>query len=189
MSENKNNLRTNFRVFVYGSLMWDNRDPQFQGTCEGKAILRGYHRAFNKKSTRNWGSSETPCPTLGLEKSGGAECVGLVFKFNDNQREEVVAFLKDREGSSFQLVEVEIELEGGQKEMALTSINSSERSTYIGNLCVNKLIEMMQKASGKYGNCIDYIQNLHKKCIELSISDEYVEKVWEGINQNFEIIK
>ena len=55
-------------VFGYGSLMWGSWETKFQGTNQGKARLRGYHRAFNKKSTRNWGMRDAPCPTLGLEK-------------------------------------------------------------------------------------------------------------------------
>ena len=184
MSENNNNLRTYFRVFGYGSLMWDNWETQFQGTCEGKAILRGYHRAFNKKSIRNWGSLKIPCPTLGLEASDGAECIGLVFKFIANQRNVVEAYLKRREGLSFQLIEIEIELESGQKERALTAINDPGRFTYIGKINFNILVDMARNARGDKGTCIDYIHNIYLKCRELGIEDDYVQELWEGINQN-----
>ena len=133
MSRKINNLGTDFRVFGYGSLMWDGWEKKFKGSCEGKAILRGYHRAFNKKSTKNWGSPDNPCPTLGLEVSDGAECIGLAFKFNANQRDPVESYLKKREGPSFNLMEVDIELENGRKERAITSINDSKRFTYIIN--------------------------------------------------------
>ena len=111
MSNNNKDSITNVWVFGYGSLMGDSWETQFQGTCKGKAILKGYHRSFNKKSTRNWGTIDDPCPTLGLEKSNGAECVGLVFKFNYKQKEAIEGYLKRREGNSFQLVEIEVELE------------------------------------------------------------------------------
>ena len=66
-------------VFVYGSLMWGDWATRFQGINRGIAKLKGYHRAFNKKSTSNWGTRDAPCPTLGLEESSNEECVGLVF--------------------------------------------------------------------------------------------------------------
>ena len=47
--KNKDSI-SNVWVFGYGSLMWDNWENQFQGTCKGKVILKGYHRSFNKKS-------------------------------------------------------------------------------------------------------------------------------------------
>jgi len=94
MSNNNNNSIDNVWVFGYGSLMWGSWETQFQGTCKGKAILKGYHRSFNKKSTTNWGIRDAPCPTLGLEQFNGAECVGLIFKFNNNQRQTIEAYLK-----------------------------------------------------------------------------------------------
>ena len=77
---------------------------------------------------------------------------------------------------------MEVELEGGQKEMVHTSINRPEMSTYIDNTNFNTLVDMVRNASGKDGSCFEYIKNIHKKCKELEIKDEYVQKMWEGIN-------
>ena len=183
MSENNNDLRNSLWVFGYGSLMSDNWETDYHGTCEGKAILKGYYRAFNKKSTRNWGSAIKPCPTLGLERSIKGECVGLVFKFTINKREAVVTYLKDREGPSFQLVEVEVELEDGQKEIALTPINQPGSSTYIGNINFSTLVNMARNAKGENGRCFDYIHNIYLKCKELGIKDKNVQKLWKEINK------
>ena len=184
MPNTNNDSVNNVWVFGYGSLMWDGWETQFQGTCKGKAILKGYHRSFNKKSTKNWGIRDHPCPTLGLEKVNGAECVGLVFKFNSNQREVIEAYLKKREGKSFKLVELEVELEDRQKEMVLISINRPERSTYINNTDFNTLVNMVRNASGIVGSCFEYIQNIHNRCKELEIKDEYVETMWGAINND-----
>lgn len=169
-------------VFGYGSLMWDNWEKKFQGIKYGKARLRGYHRSFNKKSVKNWGTRDTPCPTLGLEKLNGAKCIGIVFEFNDNQRQSIEAYLKNREGKSFQLVEREVELENGQKIMALTPINRHNMNTYIDNTDFNELVNIARKASGKYGSCFEYIQNIHMMCEDLGIKDKYVQKMWNVIN-------
>ncbi len=182
MANNNKDSITNVWVFGYGSLMWGNWETEFQGICMGKAILKGYHRSFNKKSTRNWGTTDVPCPTLGLEKSNEEECIGFVFKFNNNQRKAIEVYLKKREGESFHLVEIEVELEDGQKEMVLTPINRPEMSTYIDNTNINTLVDMVQNARGKDGSCFEYIQNIHTKCKEFEIKDEYVQKMWEGIN-------
>ena len=184
MSKYNNNSIDNLWVFGYGSLMWDSWETKFQGTCKGKAILNGYHRSFNKKSTRNWGTRDISCPTLGLEQFNGAECIGLIFKFNNNQRQAIESYLKKREGKSFKLTEIEVELEDGQKEMAFISLNRPEMSTYISNTDFNTLADMVRNASGENGSCFEYIQNIHSRCKELEIKDEYVQKMWEAINND-----
>ena len=61
------------RVFGYGSLMWDGWEEKFNGKRQDQARLDHYHRAFNKKSTQNWGTSGKPGPTLGLEPQQGSQ--------------------------------------------------------------------------------------------------------------------
>ena len=171
-------------VFGYGSLMWDGWEKEFQGTNQGKARLKGYHRAFNKKSKSNWGTRDAPCPTLGLEKSSKAECVGLVFKFNNDQRHSVEAKLKKREGPSFQLLELEVELENGQKVTALTPVNQTNKWTYIKDTELNTLVDAAKSTSGENGSCFEYIKNLFIMCKKLEIQDEHIQKMWELINKD-----
>jgi len=169
-------------VFGYGSLMWGNWEADFQGINRGKASLRGYHRAFNKKSTVNWGTRDAPCPTLGLEESSEAECIGLIFEFDDNQRHSVEAELKKREGPSFQQLELEVELENGQKVTAFTSVNLTNKWTYIKDAELGKFVDAARSTSGKSGNCFEYIKNLFIMCKKLEIQDDHIQKMWELIN-------
>lgn len=171
-------------VFGYGSLMWGDWEAEFQGVNRGKARLRGYHRAFNKKSTSNWGTRDAPCPTLGLEESSEAECVGLVFEFDDNQRHSVEDVLKKREGPSFQLLELEVELENGQKVTALTPVNQTNKWTYIKDTELDTLIDAAKSTNGEKGSCFKYIKNLFIVCKKLEIQDEHIQKMWELINKD-----
>jgi len=65
--------------------------------------------------------------------------------------------------------------------MALISINRPEMSTYISNMDFNTLVDMVRNASGVDGSCFEYIQNIHIRCKELEIKDEYVQKMWKAI--------
>lgn len=67
-------------VFGYGSLMWDGWEQPFGGTHVDGAVLADYRRSCNKKSTRNWGTSVAPGPTLGLEPAQNAICTGTAFE-------------------------------------------------------------------------------------------------------------
>ena len=78
--------------------------------------------------------------------------------------------------------EIEIELESGQKERAITSINDPKRFTFINNLNFNTLVDMVRNAKGVNGGCIDYIRNIYLKCRELGIEDDYIQKLWVAIN-------
>ena len=53
-------------VFGYGSLMWDGWQTEHGCIRMVKATLRGYRRAFNKASVRNWGTRERPAPTVNI---------------------------------------------------------------------------------------------------------------------------
>ena len=167
-------------VFGYGSLMWDSWEQQFQGIKHIRATLNGYQRNFNKKSTRNWGTNQTPCPTLGLEQIVGETCVGCAFEFDDNSEMLIMDYLRDREGNSFTLARLNVELENGQIVQAVTPINQRNH-TYIGNLTIEDRVQSARIASGTDGNCCDYIDNIHRHLEELGIGDTAVNAMWEAL--------
>src|SRR5258708_16853213 len=90
-------------AFGYGSLMWDGWEQKYSGTRLDRAVLRGFHRSFNKASTSNWGSPTHPGPTLGLEQNAGDAVVGVAFEFSERRRAAILAELASREGRSFTL--------------------------------------------------------------------------------------
>jgi len=171
-------------VFGYGSLMWDGWEKKFKGIRYERAKLYHYHRAFNKKSIKNWGAPQNPGPTLGLEPEEGAKCIGCAFEFPDDQCQAVLSYLKEREGLGFKIEKLKVVLKDGRTIRAYTSVNDRTASTYIGNLSLEERARMAINASGTSGNCLDYVLQLHKKLKELGIVDPYVEeflKVIESI--------
>ena len=169
-------------VFGYGSLMWDGWEHRLDGIRRDRAKLINYHRAFNKKSVRNWGTRDNPGPTLGLEPEKGADCMGAAFEFPDSQKQPVLDYLKQREGRSFNLVELEVILNDGATIQAFTPVNDRTASTYIGDVNLKERAEMARAAGGSDGRCIDYVRGIRDKLRELSIRDEYVEEFWEACN-------
>ena len=55
-------------------------------------------------------------------------------------------------------------------------------STYISNTDISTLVDMARNTRGEDGSYFEYIQNIHIRCKELEIKDEYVQKMWEAIN-------
>jgi glutathione-specific gamma-glutamylcyclotransferase len=168
-------------IFGYGSLMWDDWEKTYNGVkCKG-AKLKNYRRDFNKKSVANWGTREHSCPTLGLQRTDGAECIGCAFEFADGYREQIISYLSRREGPSFDLIDVDIELNTGLNVRAVTAVNRHNH-TYIGNLTVEERVRMVKDSSGKSGRCIDYIHNVHQRLIEMGIEDEHVQMIWDALH-------
>jgi cation transport protein ChaC len=169
-------------VFGYGSLMWDEWEKKFDGKRYDNSKILNYHRDFNKKSTVNWGTGQNPGPTLGLEVQPGSECIGCAFEFPDEKREQILGYLKDREGESFSLPEIDVILENGTAVKAFTPINSHTSHTYIGGLNINQRVQMAKSAVGSHGKCTDYVSSIRNKLVELNIQDEHVEIFWKALS-------
>ncbi len=162
-------------VFGYGSLMWDDWEKPLEGLRVDHAVLLGFHRSFNKKSVKNWGTPDAPGPTLGLEPTKGGTCIGSLFNFPDSYREKILSLLKGREGPSFALLELPVSLPSGQQIIAVTPVNDRSKNTYIGRLPLGKRAAMAKKAKGDDGACADYVRNIHQKLVSLGIVDPDVE--------------
>jgi cation transport protein ChaC len=174
-------------VFGYGSLMWDGWEQTLGGTRVDSAVLADYRRSFNKKSTRNWGTSAAPAPTLGLEPVQGAVCGGTAFEFSEERRTAVENLLASREGASFRLDVLPVRLPDGREVCAATPVNDRTKSTYIGNIDIATRANMARTARGRDGACVDYVRNIREKLASLGIVDEGVEEFAMLIGQRAEI--
>ena len=83
---------SDFWVFGYGSLMWR---PGFAFVESVTAHLAGEHRALCVYSWVHRGTPEQPGLVLGLDRGGS--CRGVAFRVDGGRRDEVVAYLRERE--------------------------------------------------------------------------------------------
>ena len=163
-------------VSGYGSLMWDGWERPLGGTRVDGAALADYRRSFNKESVKNWGTSNSPAPTLGLEPTPGANCIGTAFEFPEEQSTTVTTLLRTREGASFALVERLVRLPDRREIQALTPVNDRNHSTYIGNMPIEQRAALARTAAGTCGTCIDYVRNIQHKLDSLGIVDAEVRE-------------
>lgn len=170
-------------VFGYGSLMWDGWETNFGCLASERAELSEFIRSFNKASERNWGSRETPGPTLGLVSCAGYSCVGRAFDFPDTRTDYARSEFTKREGSSFTLSFRDIRLAGGRTVPALVAINEISNRTHIGDQSLPERVELARRACGSSGKCRDYIDRLRAKLVELDIKDTAVEEFWRLLHE------
>lgn len=170
-------------VFGYGSLMWDGWERSHGATRSTSASLVGFHRDFNKASTTNWGSSSTDRgPTLGLTPGVTAKCEGIAFEFPDAVRDTLVDYLRKREGRSFELRELDVDLQTGERVKALVPVNDPARGTYIGKLSLAERVQMCKRARGSSGPCVSYVENTHDRLRKMGIVDPAVNEFWDAVS-------
>lgn len=167
-------------VFGYGSLMWDGWETHRGCTRRVVADLPSYYRVFNKASISNWGTKTSPCPTLNLSKKPNGMCRGIAFEFPDAQKQNVLAYLTEREGKAFPLREMTVQLDGHVQVEAFVPIYDGK------NVIAGKTLEdtaaMVTAATGTSGSCLAYIKGIAEKLSELGISDPAVNEFWCMVN-------
>ena len=170
-------------VFGYGSLMWDGWEHRFGCRRTMHAILPAFQRDFNKASVRNWGTRQDPGPTLGLIPAAEGECRGLAFEFSDVEREPILAALRAREGSSFELQNKDIHLVSCGRVTAVVPLNNQSSETFIGGQPLEERVQLALRARGKCGTCIDYVKAIRTKLVDLQIQDPAVEQFWRLVSE------
>ena len=170
-------------IFGYGSLMWDGWEAGFGCTRREQATLTGFRRDFIKSSVRNWGSNDTPCPTLGLNPDDGAQCSGLAFEFPERMSNRLPSWLRDREGASFSLEQKEVHLQSGDYVVALVPINDTSASTYIGYRPLLERARLAKSARGTSGVCRDYVESVRTELSKLGVVDPAVEDFWASVSR------
>ncbi len=169
-------------VFGYGSLMWDGWEKKFSCRHRAPADLPGYRRSLSKKSTRNWGSREHPCPTLTLIRDPDATCRGIAFAFPQEKARAVKNYLQTREGKNFPLEEHTIHLQNGEDVSAFFPLYKGKN--LLGENDPKKLADMILSAQGRSGHCHDYFKGLIKEFANLHIDDPEITKICHALGES-----
>src|SRR4051794_30875562 len=99
-------------IFGYGSLVWR---PSFPHAERQRAILKGYARRFWQGSTDHRGVPEAPGRVVTLIAEASARCVGVAYRVEPGDRDEVLAALDHREKGGYARHVVSLELPEAQR--------------------------------------------------------------------------
>jgi cation transport protein ChaC len=169
-----------FWVFGYGSLMWR---PGFDHVETRKARLNGYRRALCIVSHVHRGTPERPGLVLGLDRGGS--CLGLAFRVSADRRDEVIAYLRERELVTNVYLErwVPVRFTDGGRAQALTYVVDRSHIQYAGHLPPAEAAARVSGAVGQSGRNEDYVANTVSHLRELGIRDLWLEEVAQGIGR------
>ncbi|EXL10431.1 gamma-glutamylcyclotransferase [Aquamicrobium defluvii] len=167
-----------FWVFGYGSLIWR---PGFDYIEAHRARLHGYRRALCIYSFVHRGTPERPGLVLGLDRGGS--CIGMAFRVEGSAREQVIAYLREREQVTGVYLErmLPVHPEGGGRAEAVAYVADRRHSQYAGALDEDAAAAMVRGASGQSGPNEDYVANTVRHLQALGIRDHWLEDVGRRI--------
>ncbi|RWC28999.1 gamma-glutamylcyclotransferase [Mesorhizobium sp.] len=163
-----------FWVFGYGSLIWR---PGFAHVETQRARLHGYRRSLCVYSFVHRGTRERPGLVLGLDRGGS--CVGLAFRVPGDLRDEVIAYLRERELVTNVYLErvLKIRLDGGGTVDAVAYIVDRQHEQYAGALDAAEAAAVVRGAVGQSGINEDYVLSTLEHLEALGIRDHWLEDV------------
>ena len=165
-------------VFGYGSLMWN---PGFAFVEQAKARVFGYRRALCVRSHVHRGTAESPGLVLGLDLGGS--CLGMAFRVAPDEREAVVAYLRERELVTHVYKErlLPLRLADGRVVTALAYVIDRAHLQYAGALQADEAALIVAHARGRSGENVDYVLNTLEHLREMGIRDHWLEEVGRGV--------
>ncbi|TIW91649.1 MAG: gamma-glutamylcyclotransferase [Mesorhizobium sp.] len=163
-----------FWVFGYGSLIWR---PGFAHVETQRARLHGYRRSLCVYSFVHRGTRERPGLVLGLDRGGS--CVGLAFRVPGDLRDEVIAYLRERELVTNVYLErvLKIRLDGGGTVDAVAYIVDRQHEQYAGALDAAEAAAVVRGAVGQSGINENYVLSTLEHLEALGIRDHWLEDV------------
>ncbi|NMG38057.1 gamma-glutamylcyclotransferase [Chelativorans sp. ZYF759] len=163
-----------FWVFGYGSLMWR---PGFAHVETQRARLFGYRRALCVTSHVHRGSVEKPGLVLGLDKGGS--CVGLAFRVPGDLKQEVMAYLRERElvTNVYEERQLTVRLRSGADVAAVGYVVDREHHQYAGHLSAEEAAMRIAGAVGRSGPNEEYVINTVAHLEAMRIRDHWLERV------------
>jgi cation transport protein ChaC len=163
-----------FWVFGYGSLMWR---PGFAHIETARARLHGFRRSLCVWSHVYRGTPERPGLVLGLDRGGS--CVGLAFRVPAELREQVLAYLRDRELVTSVYLErmLPVRLENGGIVEAVAYVVDRRHEQYAGALDEAEAARIVSGAVGQAGPNEEYVLNTIAHLKALGIRDHWLEEV------------
>jgi glutathione-specific gamma-glutamylcyclotransferase len=169
-----------FWVFGYGSLMWN---PGFAYEEKADALIFGYRRSLCVLSWVHRGTEASPGLVLGLDRGGA--CRGTAFRVAEHEREDVLAYLRERELVTNVYLErlSPIRLSDGRRVTAVAYVVDRDHRQYAGSLDAVSAAHVVNGASGHSGPNDAYVFNTLAHLKELGIRDHWLEQVTDEIER------
>ncbi len=160
-------------VFGYASLIWR---PEFEFVEQRPARLHGWHRALEMRSRINRGTPEFPGLVFALV--GGGSCLGMTYRLARDRVEEELPRLWAREMPNSVYTPRWLTCrtaQGAVTALAFTLDRSSPN--YTGPMEDQQLVDVLRRASGRYGTTLAYLLETATCLQKNGIRDKEIERM------------
>jgi glutathione-specific gamma-glutamylcyclotransferase len=161
-------------VFGYGSLIWR---PGFDFAERQKARVAGFHRSLCVRSFVHRGTPERPGLVFGLDRGGA--CVGMAFRVPAEEREPVLAYLRERELPTNVYKEriLAVRLADGRSVHAVAFVVDRGHAQYGGKIAASDAAVTVARSHGRSGPNVEYVVSVHAELKAMGIADRWLDEV------------
>lgn len=181
----RNPAAPEFRVFAYGSLIWD---PGFRFVEVAAAILPDYHRSFCVWTVLARGTPARPGLAAGLRRdpvaTPGAGCKGLLYRLDPaTLARDLVALWRREMSTGIYLPRwVRVETAAGQAD-ALAFVVEPRHPQFAADLPLAERARIIAGAAGKLGSARDYLAKLVGHLARHDIADADLSILLSRVDQ------
>ncbi|MEO7762187.1 MAG: gamma-glutamylcyclotransferase [Casimicrobiaceae bacterium] len=176
IADSHSRIHGHFWIFGYGSLMWN---PGFPYEESRHAVLPGFHRSFCVRSVVYRGTPQQPGLVLGID--GGGECNGMAFRVPEAQRDDVLAYLFEREMRSYVYSPTWVSVViGGVPTPALTFVVKRDHRQFVC-MTEDEMVATIASSAGENGSNYEYLENTVHALHELGVPDLALDALHERV--------
>ena len=159
-------------IFAYGSLIWR---PGFEWRECHRARAEGWVRGFWPGSPDHRGTPSAPGRVVTIVQNAGGFCDGVVYGIEPASMDDVLHYLDDRESGGYERADIEVILDNGERQMALTYVGYPHNPNYLGPAPDAEMVQHIRKSVGPSGANLDYLMSLHEALHRWAIEDVHVD--------------
>ena len=169
-------------VYAYGSLIWN---PEFEFRERRLSTLRGHHRALCLWSRVNRGTPELPGLVFGLDRGGS--CRGMTFRIAAaNVPSSFEALWRGEMATgAYHPRWVSCVTDQGPVS-ALAFVIDRQNPGYVRGLLEHQTVEIVRRAAGRYGPCVDYVVQTHQALSAAGIRDEKLARLAQRLQERID---
>ncbi|NYT62300.1 gamma-glutamylcyclotransferase [Alcaligenaceae bacterium] len=166
-------------VYGYGSLVWR---PEFHFTEQRAALLHGYHRALCLWSRINRGTPEQPGLVFALDQGGS--CRGMAYRIPAHEVPTTMEALWRREmpGGAYIPRWLNCRTDQGVISALAFTINRHTEA-YVRGLSTERLVDIVRRAHGSYGPCIEYVLETAQALKQSNIQDQRLQALVRALHE------
>jgi cation transport protein ChaC len=160
-------------VFGYASLIWR---PEFDFVEQRPAVVHGWHRALEMRSTINRGTLQ--CPGLVFALVAGGSCRGMAYRIAGHRAAGELARLWQREMPTGVYDPRWLPCRTAQGPVEALGFTLSRASpSYTGRVADDTMLQILRTAQGRYGTTLEYLVETAASLRRSGIRDRDIERL------------